>query len=59
MVAPHRCLSRMRTSRKLKRPNVSIQLWAPNLARESGQDSGTIGCNALFGTEGDATAFQS
>ena len=42
-----------------KQPNVSIQSWAPNLARECGQDSVTIGCNALFGTEGDGRAFQS
>ena len=32
-----------------KQPNVSIQSWAPNLARECGQDSVTIGCNAVFG----------
>jgi hypothetical protein len=31
------CLSRMRTSRKLKRPNVSIQSWAPERAREAGE----------------------
>jgi len=35
-----------------KQPNVSIQSWAPNLARESGQDSVTIGCNALLGKGG-------
>ncbi len=47
------------TLEQSERPNVSIQSWAPNLARGSGQDSVTIGCNALFGKEGDAGAFQS
>ena len=40
------------TLEQSERPNVSIQSWAPNLARGSGQDSVTIGCNALLGKGG-------
>jgi hypothetical protein len=36
----------------LSAQRIGVQSWAPNLARGSGQDSVTIGCNALFGTEG-------